>query len=250
MTDAHQNRTHTLLRGDAIELLRELPADSADALITDPPYSSGGMVRSDRMQTTTAKYVQQGVATTRADFSGDNRDGRSWAYWCHLWLSLSLRVVKPRGYVMLFTDWRQLPATTDQLQAAGFVWRGIIAWDKSEAARAPHKGYFRHQCEYVVWGTRGPSRKATHGGPWPGAFRAPVRQTDKHHITGKPTDLMRQLVAAVEPAGAVLDPFMGSGTTGVACALTGRRFVGIEQDEHYWLVARQRIDQALQQSEP
>lgn len=232
----------TLYHADALEALRALPAESVDALITDPPYSSGGMFRSDRNQTPTKKYVQAGVAAERSDFGGDNRDGRSWAYWCNLWLSLCLRIVKPGGYALVFTDWRQLPTTTDVLQAAGFVWRGLIAWDKSECARAPHKGFFRHQCEYVVWGSRGQIPKATHGGPWPGAFRIPVRQRDKHHITGKPTELMRRLVEAVPPGGAVLDPFMGSGTTGVACALEGRRFVGVEQDDHYFAIARKRID--------
>jgi hypothetical protein len=55
---------------------------------------------------------------------------------------------------MCFTDWRQLPMLTDVLQAGGFVWRGVMPWDKTESSRAPHTGYFRHQCEYVVWGPR------------------------------------------------------------------------------------------------
>lgn len=48
----------------------------------------------------------------------------------------------------------QLPSTTDAVQIGELIWRGIIAWDKGRCARAPHKGYFRHQCEYVVWATK------------------------------------------------------------------------------------------------
>ena len=73
----------TLYRGDCMDVLQSL-TDTVDALITDPPYSSGGMVRGDRaMQTTAAKYVQSGNALDaeqNQDFSGDNRDARSWGF--------------------------------------------------------------------------------------------------------------------------------------------------------------------------
>lgn len=80
-------------------------------------------------------------------FSGDNRDQRSWCFWMTQWLALCQVRVKPGGYVMIFTDGRQLPMLTDAFQAGGFIWRGVIPWDKTESARAPHTGYFRHQCE-------------------------------------------------------------------------------------------------------
>lgn len=230
--------------GEALGILQSLPSESVDALITDPPYSSGGFTRSDRNGDPAAKYVQSGTLAQRASFSGDNRDQRSFLTWCTLWLTEVMRVLKPSGYAMIFTDWRQLPITTDAFQCGGLVWRGLIAWDKTEAARPPHTGYFRHQCEYIVWGTKGVSSPSDYGGPWPGCFRVPVRQADKHHITGKPTELMRELVKAVPPEGLILDPFMGSGTTGHAAMLEGRRFIGIEMDPHYFEIAEKRIRNA------
>jgi site-specific DNA-methyltransferase (adenine-specific) len=227
--------------------MKGLPDGCVDVIITDPPYSSGGLMRGDRMQSTTAKYVGDGVKVTRPDFSGDNRDGRSWAFWMTLWISRARRVLKPGGYFLCFSDWRMLPTATDVIQAGGIVWRGLIAWDKSRAARAPHKGYFRHQCEYIVWGSNGHLPKATHGGPWDGAYTIPVRQADKHHITGKPTDLLLQLVQCCPPGGTILDPFAGSGTTGVAAVQTGRNFIGIEIEPKYYDIARQRIEAAQQQ---
>lgn len=89
-----------------------------------------------------------------------------------MWLQEARRILRPGARVMVFTDWRQLPLTTDALQCAGFLWRGVIAWDKGGAARAPHTGYFRHQCEYIVWGSLGPlDRAAGQGGPFPGCVR-------------------------------------------------------------------------------
>jgi site-specific DNA-methyltransferase (adenine-specific) len=236
--------SYDLMFGDCLARMRHIPNASVDALITDPPYSSGGFTRGDRLGDPVAKYQQSGSAIVRASFSGDNRDGRSWRYWSTLWLSECQRIVRPGGYALVFCDWRQLPLATDAFQAGGFQWRGIISWDKTEGARAPHKGYFRHQCEYVVWGSNGPLPKSTSDGPYPGCHRFPTRQADKHHLTGKPTALMEQLIRCVAVGGVVFDPFMGSGTTGVACMNTGRAFLGIERDEEYFDVAATRIGQA------
>jgi site-specific DNA-methyltransferase (adenine-specific) len=228
--------------GDSLDLLRSIPDASVDAVITDPPYSSGGFTRADRTADTATKYVQTGTALDRPDFSGDSRDQRSWLYWCALWISECHRIVKPSGYFLMFTDWRQLPQASDAIQCGGFVWRGLITWDKSEGARAPHTGYFRHQCEYIVWGTSGVSKAADWGGPWPGCFQIPVLQSDKHHQTGKPTKLMRELVKCCPPGGTILDPFAGSGTTGVAAEAEGRGFIGIEKTAVYHSIAKVRLE--------
>lgn len=231
-----------LYLGEVLRVLDTLAADSVDAVITDPPYSSGGMTLTDRSADPSKKYVTHGQKLVRPSFSGDNRDGRSWAYWCTLWITQCLRLVKPGGYFLMLTDWRQLPLATDALQAGGFIWRGLIAWDKTPAARAPHTGYFRHQCEYVIWGSKGSLPKAPHRGPLDRCFRFPVLQKDKFHMTGKPSALMRCLVEVVPPGARILDPFMGSGTTGVASVEAGREFVGIEKEVVYFSIARQRIE--------
>lgn len=130
---------------------------------------------------------------------------------------------------------------TDALQAAGWTWRGIAVWDKGRGARSPHKGYIRHQCEYVVWATKGPVPRPTHGGPFDGCYHESVRKKDKHHMTGKPTPLLEQLVQITPPGGLVLDPFAGSATTGVACLRQGRRFIGFEESAAYCDVSSTRL---------
>lgn len=230
----------TLYRGDPLAVLRELPDASVDAVITDPPYSSGGLHRSDRNKATGAKYVLTGTLVQRPDFQGDHRDQRSYLAWCSLWLSECLRIVKPGRPALVFTDWRQLPITTDALQAGGFVWRGVIAWDKGRGVR-PNPG-FSAQAEYLAWGTRGPADLG-HEVYLDGVQRATVRQDEKHHQTGKPVGLMEQLLQVIPPGGTVLDPFGGSGTTAVAAMRTGHRAICIDVSEEYLDITVDRLAQ-------
>ena len=247
MTEKVNIGTATLYRGDCLDVLQAM-TDTVDALITDPPYSSGGMVRGDRMQSTADKYVQSGSAQHarhNIDFSGDNRDARSWRFCVWGWMALVQRRMLQGGYALCFTEWRQLPMLTDAFQAGGFIWRGLVPWDKTESSRAPHKGYFRHQCEYLVWGSNGPLAVSMHGGPWPGLVRERVQHREKLHMTGKPVRLMRELARCVPPGGVILDPFMGSASTGVAALQLGHRFIGVESSAHYFDVACRRIERAL-----
>ena len=231
--------------GEALELLRALPAAEFDALVTDPPYSSGGFTRGDRAAPAKRKYEHTGTVNGHTDFAGDNRDALAWGYWCTLWLSEARRVVRPGGYALVFCDWRQLAAACQVLQAGGWVHRGVVVWDKGGAARAPHKGYFRHQAEFVVWGSNGPLPVApsddARGGPWPGVIHCPVVATEKDHMTAKPVRLMRELVKCVPPGGQVLDLFGGSGTTAQACQIEGRRCVVAEADAAHAATIRKRV---------
>ncbi|AOY62082.1 MULTISPECIES: DNA-methyltransferase [Xanthomonas] len=226
-----------LLQGDALTILPTLEANSFDALITDPPYASGGLTAAARARPPSTKYCRDGG---HADFVGDERDQRSHLKWMHLWLSECARVLKDGAPVLLFTDWRQLPLTTDALQIAGFTWRGITVWDKTEGVR-PQLGRFRNQAEYIVWGSKGNMPLDRRAPVLPGVIRESVRKADKHHLTGKPTELMRQLVRICEAGGRILDPFAGSGTTLVAAELEGYGWTGVELTSHYSDVARTRL---------
>ncbi|MGV7197650.1 DNA-methyltransferase [Xanthomonas axonopodis] len=228
-----------LLQGDALTILPTLEANSFDALITDPPYASGGLTAAARARPPSTKYCRDGG---HADFVGDERDQRSHLRWMHLWLSECARVLKDGAPVLLFTDWRQLPLTTDALQIAGFTWRGITVWDKTEGVR-PQLGRFRNQAEYIVWGSKGNMPLDRRAPVLPGVIRESVRKADKHHLTGKPTELMRQLVRICEAGGRVLDPFAGSGTTLIAAQLEGYNWTGVEMTRHYASSAITRLSE-------
>ena len=239
-----QHERATLYGGDALAVLASLPAASVDAVITDPPYSSGGMFRSDRAVDPRQKYVPaKEVVNFHPGFSGDSRDQRSFAYWSAMWLSECLRIARPGAPICLFSDWRQLPTTSDAMQLGGWVWRGVVVWDKTPGIR-PNAGRFRQQAEFVLWGSNGPMPIDLRAPCLNGVFtHAPFR--DKEHIAGKPYQLMRNLTQICPPGGTILDPFMGSGTTGMAAINEGRSFIGVEIDPHYQANSRERIESVI-----
>lgn len=238
-----------LYHADGLDLLPDLPAESFDALITDPPYCSGGTQAAERQRDPAEKYCQAGDTKGRPSFAGDHLDQRSFEFWATLWLRLCCRALRSGGYGLVFADWRQLPTMTDALQAGGFTWRGVMPWDKGRGSRAPHTGYLRHQAEYVAWGTRGPCLKADGRGPFDGVISATVRRNEKRHITGKPVELIRQLVRIAPPGGMILDPFAGSATTLVSAMLEGRRAIAIERSEAYCEIGARWCEEIVSRGE-
>lgn len=230
-----------IIHGEALATMRDLPTGSFDALITDPPYCSGGTSSVDRTtRTAKDKYVSSDSKSGLAlpDFP-DQRDQRSFTLWCTLWLGEALRLVRPGGQALVFTDWRQLPAMSDALQAAGWRWRGIVVWAKPGARPQPG---FANGAEYILWASNGTLDREHRPPCLPGVYSI-VRPTGKQrmHITAKPVELMRNLVRTVPAGGRILDPFAGSGTTGVAALHEGRHFLGIEGTEGYTEIARDRL---------
>ena len=153
------------------------------------------------------------------------------------------KACKPGAPVCMFIDWRQLPAATDALQWAGWIWRGTAVWDKGNSR--PQKGRFRQQAEYIVWGSNGDMPINRPVPCLPGVFKYGNPQ-NRIHLTEKPLQLMRDIVKITEPGGRILDPFAGSGTTVLAAVLEGYSATGIEVTDAYAALARGRIRQALE----
>ncbi len=242
----------TIYHGEACAVLATLPEASCDVLLTDPPYSSGGMFRSDRMADPSQKYrgwSQNADGSRRpptaeyGTFGGDNRDQWSWLRWVAMWSSTALKTVRPGGHGFVFSDWRQLPAATDAAQMGGWTWRSILVWDKGVGR--PMKGRFRNHLEYVVWMTHGPSEGTD---DYPSALiQVPtVSSGEREHVTQKPVDLLQHLLRVVPGDRlTVLDPFMGSGSTLVAARNLGHRCIGIEVEERYCEIAANRLAQGV-----
>lgn len=229
----------TLYHGDCFDLLHDL--SGVDAVVTDPPYSSGGMFRGDRMQSTITKYVNSDTAAHRAEFTGDNRDQRSFLAWCSMWMNAARRATRTGGVMCVFTDWRQLPTTTDAVQAAGWTWRNVATWWKPGVRM--QRGQFSGSAEYVVFSTNGPA-DSDHDGAVQNVFKcAPV--SDKEHIAEKPAAVLGWVVSVVAPQSLVLDPFMGSGSTLVAARARGHRGIGIDVDERSCEIAARRLSQGV-----
>lgn len=227
---------------DCMEGLAAIPDGSVDLVLTDPPYSSGGAFSGDRRSRTAVKYADTSYdgAAALPDFSGDNMDQRGFMEFSRQVFAKCREKTKPEGVIAAFIDWRNLPALCDSLQAAGWVWRGIAVWNKPNGR--PQKGRYRNEFEFVVWGSNGPMPFDRGVGCLPGYYRYQnVAGKDRQHQTEKPLQLIKDLLEIVPAGATVLDPFMGSGTTAVACLQTGRNYIGFELSKEYHAVALQRV---------
>ena len=224
--------------GDALGTLRDMPGASVDCVLTDPPYSSGGLHMTARQAQPASKYQQTGTAKTYPPMLGDLKDQRSFVMWATLWLTECWRVARSGAPCMVFSDWRQLPAMTDAIQAAGWMWRGIVVWHKPSAR--PMLGEFRRDTEFVLYAVKEKAKPASRK-CLPGVFKYAVNPARKVHLTSKPLELVKELLTILPEGVTVLDPFLGGGTTALACLETGRRFVGVELSEEYMGLACDQI---------
>jgi len=226
----------TIYHGDCFDLLHDL--SGIGAVVTDPPYSSGGAFRGDRAVQTTTKYVNSDTAAYRPEFAGDNRDQRAFLAWSSMWLNAARTASVPGAVLASFIDWRQLPVLTDAAQCGGWTWRNIGTWWKPGCRM--QKGRFSASAEYVVYATNGPAVDGI-GSPQ-NVFSCKI-DSDRDHIAQKPAPVMRWVLQLVPHDALVLDPFMGTGTTLQAAKSAGLKAIGIEVDERYCEIAAKRLAQ-------
>ena len=217
---------------DCLEGLKEVPDNSVDLIVTDPPYFlSMGHAGSN----TNAKNSEQ-LASNRAF----NDLAICTPFYKQLFAEYR-RVLKETGSFYFFTDWRgyayYFPLINQELPV-----RNLIVWDKKSGPGSFYS--FAH--EFVIFGTYLSKTKSGVGtNVWrESGFNSGAKKTngDKVHPTQKPWELIAKMIEnSSEPGGVVLDTFMGSGTTAVAALKTGRSFIGFELDENYHAIAQQRI---------
>lgn len=231
-----------LILGDSLNVLPLLDESSIDAVITDPPYSSGGAFRGDRTRSTIDKYVQTGTIHQHSEFTGDTRDQRGFFAWCSLWLLAARYACKPGAVLCSFIDWRQLPVMTDSVQAGGWVWRNLATWWKPGCRM--QKGRFSSSAEYVVYATNGPHDGLALDSPQNVFTCGSLAAEDKDHIAEKPAEVADWLIGTTN-GGTVLDPFMGSCAFGVAAIRRGLGFVGIDNDPRSFELSLERVRDEL-----
>ncbi len=215
----------TLYHGDCLEVMRDMADGSVDAVVTDPPFFAP------------ATHYQSRVNW-----------GRKWSdmsileQWWGLQCDELKRVLKPDGHALAFCNADSYPAFYPAMYSR---WDKLVAlvWDKDR----PGLGrVWRHQHELII-----AARNTGAYEPNDGRLRGDVIRCkatlsrDREHPVEKPAEMLGQLIeACCREGGVVLDPFMGSGTTGVACVTTNRNFIGIEKDAGYFEIAKRRIQEA------
>jgi site-specific DNA-methyltransferase (adenine-specific) len=217
--------------------------DGMNAVITDPPYEVEAHAKGRRFSGRQADGFRS-VEYGALDFAPMTDDLRAEVS--------RLCVARCSGWLLAFCQAEAVGAWRDCLADAGASYRRSMIWVKPDGAPQftgdrPGMGY-----ESIVASWCGPGKSAWNGGGRHGVFHHPSRDANepRQHPTQKPVALMRELVQLVsDPGDLVLDPFMGSGTTGVACVQLGRRFIGIEIDERHFNTACRRISEACRQGD-
>lgn len=214
-----------MIQGDAKAL--PLPARCVDAVVCDPPYGTetdSGYGRSE---------LWDGGLTIANDDDLSELDAA---------LPEMRRVLSPAAWLIIFISPRKQLEARTLVTSHGVELFGEAVWDKREAGLG-HPIRYAH--ETVLICRIGDPPYAAHALLSSWASRAPFR-INRGHPHEKPVAFMRELVRWACPAGGlVLDPFCGSGSTGVACVQEGRRFIGAELDPHWCAVARRRVTQAV-----
>lgn len=225
---------------DCLEGLKEVPDNSVDAIITDPPYflSMGHAGDKDNAKNMKKRGIQ---LTSNRAFN----DLAICAPFYERLFSEYSRVLKEDGSFYFFTDWRGYAFYFPLINAALPV-RNLIVWDKKSGPGS----YYSFAHELIIFGTAAPKLKHAGGtNVWRmKSFSSGARQTDgeKVHPTQKPVEVISKMIEdSTEPGAVVLDTFMGSGTTAVACLKTGRNYIGFELDKQYHAIAQQRIADAV-----
>ena len=225
----------TLYHGDCIDLMSTLP--KVDAVITDPPYCSGSVSEASR---TAAKGqgLRSENLTRYGWFVGDNMGTAGLVFLLRTMAFRALDILNPEGSLLVFCDWRMVPNLAPAIESAGMRYQNMIVWDKEMMGLGLG---FRAQHEIVLHFTAG-SPKYHDLGTANVVKAKRVGAGDREHQTQKPVDLMQRLVRVVTPpGGTVLDPFCGSGSTGVAAIAESRKFIGIERDPTHIETARVRL---------
>lgn len=233
-----------LYQGNCREFLDHYSGPKFDAVITDPPYASGGATLSERTASTATKYTNTKNKCPFPDFAGDQMDARSWLHMMADVLSAARVHCHDGAVLVVFCDWRQLPLLSDAVQWAGWTWRGTLVWDKLTSR--PQRGRYRQQAEFAVWASNGKLPVDRPVPVLPGVFRATnVQGAKRMHQTQKPLELMRDICKICIPGGRILDPFAGSGSTLAAAELEGYDAVGVELSPVIAHTASERLQTRL-----
>lgn len=199
---------------DCLNILRGMRTSTVDTVLADPPYGIS-------LRTRSGKRILN--------------DERPFIWWIYD----AFRVLKDGGTVLCFCRWDVARHFHWALQTAGFVVRSQVIWDRDIHGMGDTRSTFAPRYDTIWFATKG---RFTFQTKRPVSVIRVRRLIHPTHPTEKPVALLTELLKAVAPPnGLVLDPFMGSGSTGEACQALGLRFIGIEKDDSFYRQAIKRL---------
>ncbi|NBC21009.1 MAG: site-specific DNA-methyltransferase [Alphaproteobacteria bacterium] len=244
---------NTIIEGDCIAILSQLPEKSVDLVFADPPYNlqlGDGLTRPDQ---------------SRVDGVNDHWDRfdsfDAYDLFTHQWLEQCRRVLKDDGAIWVIGSYHNIFRVGAILQDAGFWIQNDVIWRKTNPMPNFKGTRFQNAHETLIWAAKSENSRVTFNydalktfnddkqmrSDWTiplctGAERLKDGSGKKAHPTQKPEALLRRvLLATTDPGDLVLDPFSGTGTTAAAARALGRDYVAIEADNAYVRLSRRRL---------
>lgn len=217
---------------DSIELMKSIPDNSIDLIVTDPPYkttsrgnagNSGGMLQKQiNKKGNVFKHNSVKIADYASEF---------------------YRILKSETHCYVMTNHKNLIEMLNEFTRVGFIFTKSLIWEKGNKIMGQ---YYMSQFEYILFFRKGKAKKINYCGTSDIISIPNVKQKDENnknlHDTEKPVELMSVLIEnSSKENDIVLDPFMGIGSTGIACKNLNRKFIGMELDEVYFEIAKNRI---------
>jgi DNA modification methylase len=229
--DTTESLKSTIYFGDCLTVLKRLPDESIDLILTDPPYGINYLSRSHRLPL--AK-----IANDKGVEAYELLDKA---------LAIASKKLKPDRHVYIFTNWQAFGGMAPIVKKY-FKLKGALAWIKNNRTRGDLKGNYGYQYEMVLYAHKG--RRWLFGkrdGDVLQFNKVPTQSM--RHPTEKPVALIKYLIEkSTLPGEAVLDMFMGSGSTGEAAIASGRGFIGIETELTWYTIAKKRLGELVEQS--
>ena len=210
---------------DALTLLRALPDESVDLIVTDPPYGVGTQVSARRLPALRFGEI------IGADSINDT------------WLVDAYRVLRDGAAAYIFAKWVNMGDWKTAIESAGFAVKNCIIWDKMQHGTGDLQGAYGPQYEMILFAVKG--RHVLRGIRQTDIIRYPkVQPNHLTHPYQKPVGLLQKLIRASTDRGdVVIDCFSGSGVTGEAARLEHRDFILSDLDTNYATIARRRLEQ-------
>jgi site-specific DNA-methyltransferase (adenine-specific) len=222
--------SYTLYHGDCLEVMRGLDAGSVDCILVDPPY---GIDYQSAWRIDKAQWKPK-ISNDENPFLG--------------WGKIAYRLAGPAGCILVFHRWDVQQSFHDELAESNWIVKSQIIWNKGCHGMGDLNGEFAPMHENILFARK---NSFCFPGARPKTILSHMKVSPEKlvHPNEKPVSLLRDLIKSVtNPGETVLDFCMGSGSTGVACAETGRAFVGIELDSAYFAIAQERVEKAYRRA--
>ena len=217
---------------DCLEVIKEIEDESIDLIVTDPPYKivKGGCTnKAVKYSGTSHDELKNGTLFNKNEINFND------------WIPKLYDKIKDGGHVYIMCNDRNMREVLNVTHESKFKLLNILTWKKTK--HNPNRYYLKNS-EFIIMLRKGKAVNINNMGTYQ-VLEVP-NVDKKTHPSEKPVDLMKILVENSSKLNdVVFDPFMGTGSVGVACMNANRKFIGVELDEKYFEIAKQRIEDSL-----